>query len=110
MTTEQSRTREHVACVRGQAEVTAALEACDLILSRLRAVDRAFYGLRPPGWAGAGTARRLADELGRLLDELVERDPGAPGEEWPDLTVHPAGCACGDPDCLASRYRPAPTR
>jgi hypothetical protein len=48
MTTEQSRTREHVACVRAQAEVAAALEACDLILSRLKAVDRALPGLYHP--------------------------------------------------------------
>jgi hypothetical protein len=90
MTTEQSRTREHVACVRAQAEVTAAAEACDLILSRLKAVDQAFYGLRRPDCRPWETARRLADQLGRLLDDLVERDPGAPGEEWPDLTVTPA--------------------
>jgi hypothetical protein len=90
MTTEQSRTREHVACVRAQAEVAAALEACDLILSRLRAVDQAFYGLRYPALSARTHARHLADSLGVLLDDLVERDPGAPGEEWPDLTVTPA--------------------
>jgi hypothetical protein len=90
MTTEQNRTREHVACVRGQAEVAAALEACDLIISRLRAVDQAFHGMVRPGWGVASQARRLADDLGELLDDLVERDPGAPGEDWPDLTVTPA--------------------
>jgi hypothetical protein len=90
MTTEQSRTREHVACVRGQAEVVAALEACDLILSRLKAVDRAFYGDTRPAADARLLARRLSDSLGETLDYLVERDPGAPGEEWPDLTVTPA--------------------
>jgi hypothetical protein len=87
MTTEQSRTREHVACVRAQAEMVAALEACDLIISRLKAVDRAFEGLYHPSLAALHQARSLSDTLGRKLDELVERDPGAPGEEWPDLTV-----------------------
>jgi hypothetical protein len=90
MTTEQSRTREHVACVRAQAEVAAALEACDLIISRLKSVDRAFYGLRRPDYRAWGAAEQLAQRLGQLLDDLVERDPGAPGEEWPDLTVTPA--------------------
>jgi hypothetical protein len=90
MSTEQNRTREHVACVRGQAEVAAALEACDLILSRLKAVDQAFYGLGGPCDSAMIVARDLADELGQALDYIVGRDPGAPGEEWPDLTVTPA--------------------
>jgi hypothetical protein len=87
MTTEQNRTREHVACVRGQAEVAAALEAADLIISRLKATEQAFTGLHRPSMSALHQARCLADTLGRLLDDLVERDPGAPGEEWPDLTV-----------------------
>jgi hypothetical protein len=90
MTTEQNRTREHVACVVSQAEVAAALEACDLILSRLKSATRAFAGIAPPTLKSLYLAGDLADALGCLLDELVERDPGAPGEEWPDLTVTPA--------------------
>jgi hypothetical protein len=89
MSTDRDRNREHVACVRGQAEVAAALEAADLILSRLKAVELGFYGLTPERRSAYHAARRLADELGELLDELVERDPGAPGEQWPDLTVEP---------------------
>lgn len=90
MHTEQNRTREHVACARGQAEAAAAIEACDLILSRLKHINDADHGYYQPTRTALATARRLADDLGVLLDELVERDPGSPGEEWPDLTVAPA--------------------
>jgi hypothetical protein len=94
MSTEQNRAApvNTSPAVRAQAEVAAALEACDLILSRLRSRRRRrSSGMKSVrGGVSPPRRRRLADDLGELLDDLVERDPGAPGEEWPDLTVTPA--------------------